>query len=32
VKILPGGKGGKIEISYYSAQDLDRLLEILGIG
>jgi len=32
VKILPRGKGGKIEISYFSAQDLDRLLELLGIS
>ncbi len=31
VNILPqarGGKGGKIEISYYSAEELERLLEI----
>lgn len=30
VKIVPkvrGGKGGKIEIAYYSAEELDRLLE-----
>ncbi|MFA5516797.1 MAG: ParB/RepB/Spo0J family partition protein [Desulfuromonadales bacterium] len=32
VKINQGSKGGKIEISYYSAQDLDRLLELLGIS
>lgn len=32
VKILPKGRGGKIEIAYYSAPDLDRLLEILGIN
>ncbi len=32
VKIQPRGKGGKIEISYYSAQDLDRLLAVLGIS
>ena len=31
VKILPKGRGGKIEIAYYSAADLDRLLELLGI-
>lgn len=31
VKILPKGKGGKVEISFYSAGDLDRLLEVLGI-
>jgi ParB family chromosome partitioning protein len=29
-KILPKGKGGKIEISYYSAAELDRILELLG--
>jgi len=32
VKITAKGKGGKIEISYFSPQDLDRLLEVLGIG
>ena len=32
VKILPKGRGGKIEIAYYSATDLDRLLEVLGIS
>jgi ParB family chromosome partitioning protein len=32
VKITPRGKGGRIEISYFSPQDLDRLLEILGIS
>jgi len=32
VKISSRGKGGKIEISYYSPQDLDRLLEVLGIS
>jgi ParB family chromosome partitioning protein len=32
VKISARGKGGKIEISYYSPQDLDRLLEVLGIS
>ncbi len=32
VKIIPRGKGGKIEISYFSPEDLDRLLEILKIG
>lgn len=32
VKILPKGRGGKIEMSYYSAADLDRLLELLGIN
>lgn len=32
VKIQAKGRGGKIEIAYYSAQDLDRLLDILGIS
>ncbi len=32
VKIIPRGRGGKIEISYFSAPDLDRLLEVLGIA
>jgi len=32
VKITAKGKGGKIEISYFSPQDLDRLLEVLGIN
>ncbi len=32
VKIVPRGKGGKIEISYFSAQDLDRLMEVLGLS
>jgi ParB family chromosome partitioning protein len=31
VKISPGTKGGRIEISYYSAQDFERLLSILGV-
>ncbi|MEZ4600958.1 MAG: ParB/RepB/Spo0J family partition protein [Syntrophotaleaceae bacterium] len=31
VKISPGKKGGKIEISYFSADDLNRLLEVLGV-
>lgn len=31
VKILPKGKGGKIEISYFAPEDLDRLLQVLGI-
>ena len=31
VKINPKGKGGKIEITYFTAGDLDRLLENLGI-
>ncbi len=32
VKILPKGKGGKIEVSYFSAAELDRLLELFGIS
>ena len=32
VKILPRGKGGKIEISYFNPTDLDRLFEILKIS
>lgn len=32
VRILPKGKGGKIEISYYSAAELNRLLEQLGVS
>ncbi len=32
VKIIPKKRGGKIEISYFSTQDLDRLLEVLGIS
>ncbi len=32
VKIIPAGKGGRIEISYYAAKDLDRLMEIIGIN
>jgi ParB family chromosome partitioning protein len=32
VKISPKGKGGKIEISFFSPQDLDRLLDILRIS
>jgi ParB family chromosome partitioning protein len=32
VKILPQKKGGKIEISYFSADDLSRLLEVLGVS
>ena len=31
VRINPKGKGGKIEITYFTADDLDRLLENLGI-
>jgi ParB family chromosome partitioning protein len=32
VKILPRTKGGKIEISYFSPDDLDRLLKMLGVS
>jgi len=32
VTIVPKRQGGKIEISYYSAQELDRLLELLGVS
>jgi ParB family transcriptional regulator, chromosome partitioning protein len=31
VKIAAKGKGGKIEITYFSAQELERLLAVLGI-
>jgi ParB family chromosome partitioning protein len=31
VKISPRGRGGRIEITYFSPQDLDRLLEMLGV-
>ncbi|MBE0502037.1 MAG: ParB/RepB/Spo0J family partition protein [Desulfuromonadales bacterium] len=31
VRISPKGRGGKIEITYFAAEDLDRLLERLGI-
>ncbi len=30
VKILPKGKGGKLEIDYYSGEDLERILSLLG--
>jgi ParB family transcriptional regulator, chromosome partitioning protein len=32
VKIVPRGRGGKIEISYFNPGDLDRLLGILNIS
>ncbi|MBW6510816.1 MAG: ParB/RepB/Spo0J family partition protein [Desulfuromonadaceae bacterium] len=32
VKLAAKGSGGKIEIVYYTASDLDRLLNILGIN
>jgi ParB family chromosome partitioning protein len=31
VRINPKGRGGKVEITYFTAGDLDRLLENLGI-
>jgi ParB family transcriptional regulator, chromosome partitioning protein len=31
VKIAPKGKGGRIEITYYSPDDLDRLMGVLGL-
>ncbi len=31
-KLSPKGKGGRLEIHYSSAEELDRLLERLGIG
>ncbi len=30
VQIVPKKKGGKIEVEYYNAEDLERLLELLG--
>lgn len=32
VKLAAKGRGGKIEIIYYTASDLDRLLNILGVN
>jgi len=32
VKIVPRGKGGRLEIEYYSDTDLERLVEIIGSG
>ena len=32
VNIRPAGEGGKIEIAYFSSEDLDRLLNILRPG
>jgi ParB family chromosome partitioning protein len=31
VRIMPGKTGGKVEISYYNDEDLERIAEILGI-
>jgi len=30
VKLVPVGKGGRIEVHYYSAEELERLLDLLG--
>lgn len=30
-RVLPMGRGGKIEVGYQSLDDLDRLLELLGV-
>ena len=30
VKIRPAGKGGRIEIEYYSQEELERILELIG--
>jgi len=32
VKIVPRGRGGKIEISYFSPEDLDRLMDVLQVS
>jgi ParB family chromosome partitioning protein len=32
VMIHPGGKKGRIEIEYYGEDDLQRLLEVIGVG
>jgi hypothetical protein len=32
VRIARRGKGGTVEIEFYSEEDLDRLLELLGAG
>lgn len=32
VKIITKGKGGKLEIAYFSRPELDRLLELLGVS
>lgn len=31
VRILPKGEAGRVEIAYYSASDLERLLEAMGV-
>jgi ParB family chromosome partitioning protein len=30
VKLVPAGKGGKIEVHYFSAEELERLIDLLG--
>jgi ParB family chromosome partitioning protein len=30
VKLVPAGKGGKIEIAYFSAEELERLIDLLS--
>jgi ParB family chromosome partitioning protein len=30
VKLLPAAKGGRIEIHYYSAEELERLIDLLS--
>ena len=30
--IMPGAKKGKIELEYYGDDDLQRILELLGVG
>ena len=32
VKIVPRGKGGRLEIEYYSDDDLERLVDLIGGG
>jgi ParB family chromosome partitioning protein len=31
-RVLPKGQGGKIELGYQNLDDLDRLLELLGVS
>jgi ParB family chromosome partitioning protein len=31
VRVVPSGKGGKIEITYYSDEDLERIVDTLGV-
>jgi ParB family chromosome partitioning protein len=30
VKLVPAGKGGRIEVHYFSAEELERLIDLLG--